>query len=476
MAKFLVPNTPDAAQIDIAEPDAGDFLALGNRATGILTGGDITALGTPGMSVSVGAVTCIIDGVPYSYTGVTKSINPPGGTARFDLVGWDTSGPAVITGTSTTNARFPDYDPLTFALGAVVYVSAGAAAITAQYVISKGPTMEPSFRRKYSADTDVFLAADAPAGIFTVNANGKHQWGSNILQKVSDSIMEWTSSIKIKAADTANSVLTLTGRATNPNTHAVLDIRNSGGTQVGYWDAEGRIGSLNFQRGSGSPEGNRPGAVGDMYMNTAATDGNILYVKTTSTGTSGWLVHRAYDASIGAVPVGTLIPWTGQVGVGIPAGYVKALGQGLNTTTNAALFAITGYRFGGSGSTFVVPNLQGRTVFGDGGTLAFDMGTYQGAAGATVQLSITHIPTHNHVVIDTGHGHPQAGPYWYYVPSAFHNNRHPTPSSSLSLEHLYVDWDTTRLGATGITLQNTGDGTAFSIMPPAVVVQWLIKT
>jgi hypothetical protein len=78
------------------------------------------------------------------------------------------------------------------------------------------------------------------------------------------------------------------------------------------------------------------------------------------------------------------------------------IGQGLNTTTYAALFAIIGYTYGGSGSTFNLPNKAGRvsamkeatatllTTAGggiDGGTL--------GAKGGVqnVTLAANQIPT-----------------------------------------------------------------------------------
>lgn len=64
------------------------------------------------------------------------------------------------------------------------------------------------------------------------------------------------------------------------------------------------------------------------------------------------------------LPTGVMIDWTGPV-ASVPAGWVAANGQSLSTGgANAALFALYAYTFGGSGSSFNVPDLRGRTRIG----------------------------------------------------------------------------------------------------------------
>jgi microcystin-dependent protein len=48
----------------------------------------------------------------------------------------------------------------------------------------------------------------------------------------------------------------------------------------------------------------------------------------------------------------------------IPTGYLEADGSSLDTTTYADLFAVIGYTFGGSGSSFNLPDLRGQFLRG----------------------------------------------------------------------------------------------------------------
>lgn len=70
------------------------------------------------------------------------------------------------------------------------------------------------------------------------------------------------------------------------------------------------------------------------------------------------------------VPSGVVFPYSGSTA---PTGFLLCYGQSVSTTTYAALFAIIGYTYGGSGANFTIPDLRGRSVFGKdnmGGTAA----------------------------------------------------------------------------------------------------------
>lgn len=42
--------------------------------------------------------------------------------------------------------------------------------------------------------------------------------------------------------------------------------------------------------GEGSPEGVVEGGISTLYQNTIGTPGDLLYIKTTATGSTGWVV------------------------------------------------------------------------------------------------------------------------------------------------------------------------------------------
>ena len=83
-------------------------------------------------------------------------------------------------------------------------------------------------------------------------------------------------------------------------------------------------------------------------------------------------------------------------------GWLKCDGRGVDTTLYNLLFQVIGYTFGGSGSTFNLPNAQGR-VIGNKGTIvdacdpsgvAFPSGTVTGEVKH--KLTIAEMPAHNH--------------------------------------------------------------------------------
>jgi microcystin-dependent protein len=77
------------------------------------------------------------------------------------------------------------------------------------------------------------------------------------------------------------------------------------------------------------------------------------------------------------VPPGTLIFHCAN---SAPSGFLKANGASLNTTTYAALFAAIGYTFGGSGSSFNVPDMRGEFPRGWDDSRGIDSGRAFGAA------------------------------------------------------------------------------------------------
>jgi microcystin-dependent protein len=90
------------------------------------------------------------------------------------------------------------------------------------------------------------------------------------------------------------------------------------------------------------------------------------------------------------VPPGTLIFHCAN---SAPSGFLKANGASLNTTTYAALFAAIGYTFGGSGSSFTLPDMRGEFPRGWDDGRGIDSGRAFGAAQAQA------IQSHGHTVL-----------------------------------------------------------------------------
>ncbi len=109
------------------------------------------------------------------------------------------------------------------------------------------------------------------------------------------------------------------------------------------------------------------------------------------------------------VPVGTVLPFAGPLP---PPGWLLCAGQQVSRASYAGLFAVLGLTYGGGdgSTTFHLPDLRGRSIFGmdnmggtDAGRLSVtnnlgDGGGAQlksGTTGATT-LSVGQMPSHKH--------------------------------------------------------------------------------
>jgi microcystin-dependent protein len=119
---------------------------------------------------------------------------------------------------------------------------------------------------------------------------------------------------------------------------------------------------------------------GDLINALPAIDGSAL------TGVAG-------------TPVGAVIYHAANTP---PTGFIKANGASLDTTTYADLFAVIGYTFGGSGSSFSVPDLRGEFMRGWDDSRGIDSSRVFGSAQAD------EFKSHNHT-ITSGLGHDGSG-------------------------------------------------------------------
>lgn len=99
--------------------------------------------------------------------------------------------------------------------------------------------------------------------------------------------------------------------------------------------------------------------------------------------------------------VGEVIPYAGVVDTTHPApdGWLLCNGQAVSQTHYAELFSVIGTAYGGTASTFQVPDLRGRTVVGAGtgtGLTARALADTFGAETHTHELSSVTVDSHTH--------------------------------------------------------------------------------
>ena len=135
----------------------------------------------------------------------------------------------------------------------------------------------------------------------------------------------------------------------------------------------------------------------------------------------------------------------------IPTGYLKCDGQGLSTTTYAALFAAIGYTWGGSGGTFNLPDFVTNNIFPRAAANDGEVG--QSGGEDTHTLTTNEMPSHNHPGSTTNALASLAQPT-YAIPGG--------PSNGFT-------------GAT-VTVAAQGGGAAHENKPPYKNVYMIIKT
>ena len=164
------------------------------------------------------------------------------------------------------------------------------------------------------------------------------------------------------------------------------------------------------------------------------------------------------------LPAGSITQYAGNTE---PAGWLLMYGQAISRTTYAALFLALGTAYGtGDGSTtFNLPDARGRVLFGKdnmGGTAANRLTTTGGLSanntlgatggGQTVTLTTAQMPSHAHLdgaTFGAGNGTATIGPATANVK---------------------------QVGTTGNTTAAAGTGGAHANIPPALVVNYIIKT
>ena len=196
---------------------------------------------------------------------------------------------------------------------------------------------------------------------------------------------------------------------------------------------------------------------------TSLTTGSISGVMTAPTATAGTNTTQLATTAFvtqNAVLTGSIQMWSTSTA---PTGYLLCNGAGISTTTYAALFAVIGYSFGGSGGTFSLPNYIDRMPIGSGNL--YGMGNTGGSADSIV---VSHTHTATSTVTDPGHTHTGI------VASSLGSGGAPIVGPTIATE-TYIN-----PANTGITVATSNSTTGVSgtnaNLPPYLGIQFIIKT
>lgn len=157
-------------------------------------------------------------------------------------------------------------------------------------------------------------------------------------------------------------------------------------------------------------------------------------------------------------PAGTITMFGGA---SAPAGYLWCNGASTLRASYPGLFAAIGVAYGSvDGTHFTVPNLSA----------AFPMGAAPGSVGgaATHTLTTAELASHNHTQNPHGHNVTTRS-------GGASNDGSRLSAQSTSGVGVLAGTDSTNVATTVATNQATGSGTAFSILPPYVGVNFIIK-
>ena len=296
-----------------------------------------------------------------------------------------------------------------------------------------------------------------------------------------------TGSINLISNENAVDSITLTTvGGIDVNTVSGTDMTNTGNTVALSVNQQGSADIVNFKdNGTSSLIVKDGGTVG---INTSTPSGSYKLDVNGNSNTS----DRIYQAGFMLVPPGAIMPYAAS---SAPGGWFICDGTAVSRTTYATLFSLIGTTYGnGDGvNTFNLPNMRGRMIMGlNSSDASFDvLGETGGSKTAT--LTTTELPAHTHTgttassglhdhdISDPGHRHTITT-----TNDDFNNSGANPPGFSADSAGTRT-WDIMSDAYTGITIANdgahthtfttnsTGSGSAFSIMNPYFVLNYIIK-
>lgn len=203
--------------------------------------------------------------------------------------------------------------------------------------------------------------------------------------------------------------------------------------------------------------GNSTSSAGAVQEITCTAVGRAIIGASTTTDVVNQL---GISALLPSFPPGMIMPFAASTA---PTGFLICDGTAVSRTTYAALFAVVGATWGaGNGTTtFNIPDLRGVFLRG------LDSGRGYDNSRTFASYQADGYPAHTHTITDPGHTHTYTagGAGTGYVTGGNVPVGVSTPSSTSTLPKL-----------TGITVTDSGGGSATETRPKNVAILYCIKT
>jgi len=168
------------------------------------------------------------------------------------------------------------------------------------------------------------------------------------------------------------------------------------------------------------------------------------------------------------IPPGCVFPYASTTA---PSGYLLCNGSAVSRTTYAALFAVVGTTYGsGDGSTtFDIPNLVNRFIYG------VSSGPGITGGSTTHTLTVDEMPSHSHSASVTTEG---AHTHTYGMgkdDGNLSNNSGQTPPGDSDVTDYSRNTSSAGAHSHTVSIGSTGGGNSFSLMNPYMTMLYIIK-
>jgi microcystin-dependent protein len=212
-------------------------------------------------------------------------------------------------------------------------------------------------------------------------------------------------------------------------------------------------------------------------------------LKLTTDGTQ-ILVSNNYTSNKDISPVGCIICYAGQT---VPSGWLFCDGSEVQKNKYPYLFTIIGNTYGvaSNSDNFVLPNLKERLPVGNSNVSNFQLGNTGG--NKTVTLGVNQLPSHTHTGTtnaDGSHTHTINDPGHTHTQNTINDDFNNSSGTPPAFTHDNGDdtlWNNINTSFTGITINasaqhthefttnSTGSGDAVNVLPPYLVLNYIIK-